>query len=257
MADSSNRKWVTDRGQKLDSEAHFRSLVASSSATRRDADRKIDLDKIFEDSLELLVGELKDERGVHVETILTTLGSIAGFSAQMAIRESAIEAGEPLKLSDLMLVETKNGEKFYFGDRVSAFLFPVAEETISLGYLIEGAAADLGGQYKVNIPDLAGHVAATVGGPEFGVPRLPPEHMPHRPPLALLDKFWNPMRNIVAEQEVPPLDRPMIHGLTTQVMLMNVRDAIDPDLAARIVMESAVPMSKVDPDRIYRAHLRL
>src|SRR6185312_3502419 len=41
----------------------------------------------------LLMNALKTERGVHVETLLTAVGALAGFSAQHAIWESLVKPG--------------------------------------------------------------------------------------------------------------------------------------------------------------------
>ncbi len=42
-----------------------------------------------------LMSGLKDQRGVHIETLLCALGSLAGYSCQASIRESLKKSGQP------------------------------------------------------------------------------------------------------------------------------------------------------------------
>jgi hypothetical protein len=42
-----------------------------------------------------------------------------------------------------------------------------------------------------------------------------------------------------------PSDWPILFGVAIQEIIFASKDLIDPDLALRIVMESAVPMSKI------------
>lgn len=153
----------------------------------------------------LLMNALKTDRGVHVETLLTAVGALAGFAAQHAIRESIVRPGRlPLQ----------------GGKNPTEGAFVVAEGRI---------------------------------------PRLPDNHRPQLTPREALNKLWPTTKQALqfrdpklvgAEGELDPRpaeDWPMIIGIVAQRLIDKTKAALDPRLGMRIVFESAVPMSKVDP----------
>src|SRR5262245_7753412 len=79
----------------------------------------------------LLLSGAKDQRGVHVETLMTMVGALAGFSAQHAIRETVVKPGRMPETGDrdinaeaFVVVETKSGDKYYLGALLSSYLIP-------------------------------------------------------------------------------------------------------------------------------------
>ena len=78
--------------------------------------------------------------------------------------------------------------------------------------------------------------------------------MPRRLPFELLDKFWNPVRNYLAASTSSPSQWPFVLAFAAQLVMLNTKGIIEPGIAARIVMEAAVPMSKVDPRRVRGAY---
>ena len=103
-----------------------------------------------------------------------------------------------------------------------------------------------------DISEIVSNAARSIGTSRFGVPRLPREHMPHKLPREALELHW---RFIRAELEAPrdPSHWPYDVAAAAQWQMVTGRDTIDPPLAARIVMEAAIPMSKVDPRTIIGA----
>ena len=66
-----------------------------------------------------LEGQLSDPRGrIHVETLLSALGAMAGFGCQIAVRE-AVKAGQLNPESALVEVTTNDGGTYYFGDQIN------------------------------------------------------------------------------------------------------------------------------------------
>ncbi len=142
---------------------------------------------------------LKTERGVHVETLLSTVGALAGFAGQteafarVARREvpgvdagmSAAALAEHLRTANLMVMaNTKSGEAFYFGDLINGYLVPQATNDYSLWNFAAAAAIEAGVK-PAELPDcreIFRFVAQAVGNPEFGVPRVAKEHQPHLTP---------------------------------------------------------------------------
>ena len=87
------------------------------------------------------------------------------------------------------------------------------------------------------------HVTQTIGAPLFGVPRLPLGLRIRMAPLECL-QLWQPLKAGVLDRlHVPPQDWHLAYGLAIQKML--AQDALPPTQAALIVMECAIPMSKI------------
>ena len=59
----------------------------------------------------------------HPESILTEIGALAGFSAQMALRKGIIEPQNLDPRQILVGAATKSGETFYFSDAMNWILF--------------------------------------------------------------------------------------------------------------------------------------
>jgi hypothetical protein len=110
---------------------------------------------------ESLLAWLKTERGVHVETLLCSIGALAGFAAQTAAfgrvekrnvpgadaTMSTAAFAEHLRNANLMLVaNTKSGEAFYFGDLINGYLVPQATNDYSLWNFVAAAAIEAGPQ---------------------------------------------------------------------------------------------------------------
>src|SRR5262249_20839151 len=67
--------------------------------------------------------EIKRGGRIHPQTILTEIGALAGFAAQMSIRKSVI-APQQLDPSEVLAeIVTRNGETYYFSDTLNWILF--------------------------------------------------------------------------------------------------------------------------------------
>ena len=102
------------------------------------------------------------------------------------------------------------------------------------------------------LPDM-GEILSHVGAhasarARFGVPRLPAAHMPHMLPRAALAAALAARcsRSLHASGRAPA-DWPYDLAVAAQWQMLTGRDRLALPLAARIVMEAAIPMSKVDP----------
>lgn len=60
--------------------------------------------------------------GLHGETLLTTVGTLAGCAAAVAVAKCATEQGLPPE-SVFHVVETEAGGRFRFSDAVNRLLF--------------------------------------------------------------------------------------------------------------------------------------
>jgi hypothetical protein len=242
-------------------------------------------------AVNLAIGSLRDslmqwlttERGVHAETLLVSIGAVAGFAAQAAALERMNKRDVPLPagfdktvsreafntyLRDAGLIligSTKEGQHFYFGDLINGYL---VQQKTTVGhslFAILAAAAIEAGARPSELPDMAAlfrHVASTVGKPEYGVLNPPKPLNPHYTPRAALTEFWPGVRFIfqrtdgqgivdgIRGQNVKAEYWPLITALVARQLLLLTRDTIEPRVALALMMESAIVTSKLDPKTV-------
>lgn len=248
------QKWQTDKFRLLDSQEFVTATRKALHGGMAGTGRQYDLQKVTDELNEMLIAELKDTRGVHIETALATLGALAGFSVQMGIRETVIKTGEMHERQAFTEIKTRNGETYYFGDLPNEALFEAKPRNVSIYSLVCAALQQTGATSQPDVVDIAKHVASTVGTERFGIPRTGNVHMPKVGPVALLNKFWNPMRNFMVVNVDSPSHWPFVFAIAAQKLILMGRGTIDPSIAADIVMETAIPMAKMNPVRINHAY---
>jgi hypothetical protein len=251
-----SRTWQTDKMTLLDNREFINAAVRAVNGGIPGTNKQYDANKVSLELTEMLFNELKDTSGVHAETALAALGALAGFAGQMAIREALIKTGKMQEDQAFVVVKTRSGDPYYFGDLLNEILFENKPGSFSISGLVGGAAQHSGAKQLPDIKNIADHVAGTVGSDTFGVPRLPPNHMPRNKPIELLDKFWSPVRNFLVVNVQSPAQWPLVIALAAQKVIVMAKGTIDPALAAGIVIEAAIAMAKVDPARIHFAHFQ-
>jgi hypothetical protein len=192
-----------------------------------------------------LMRELKDERGIHCETLLTAIGALAGYAAQQALWEGMVKPGKLAISEAFKVVETPSGATYFFGDTLDTILVSVEPKHVSVWKIVAGGAISGGGDHLPSVPDLLRHCAATAGTSAFGLPRLPDDHLPSILPRAAVERFWPGARLLLTLSD--PLQWPLMMAHAAQKLMLAMKGSIAPDLAVKIVMEAAVPMSRVDP----------
>lgn len=200
-----------------------------------------------------LQGELRDGRRIQHEAVLCALGALAGYAAQQAIRESLVKTGKLTLDQAFVVIETRSGEVFFFGDLLNAVI--VSRDGGQVGGRDKGHASiwkivsDAGYEGgAINLPDINDiikHCAATVGGDDFGIPRIADVHMPQILPHDAVSRFWSTTRHALEGAE--PMSWPLHLAMAAGRLIVELKDTIRPDIAVQIVMEAAVPMSKIDP----------
>jgi hypothetical protein len=134
-----------------------------------------------------LMGSLANERGIHAETLFVVLGAIAGQAAAHAFWER-----DPKMGVDFMDIETRDGRHFFYGDALNGYLVRQQGSVLPVWEIVAGAAIKAGVS-PTELPDLKeifAHVTDTLGGPNFGIVRTPPEHQPGAQPMQALQIFW-------------------------------------------------------------------
>ena len=224
-----------------------------------------------------LMNGVQDTHGIQVETLMTAVGAVAGFSAQNAVWESVVKPGK-LPLFDaasfqggaFTIAETKDGEKYYFGDTQNSYLIPQItkygpEGRFTLYSFVAAAVQEAGGRplEEATYREIFKNAAATFGTPAFGVPRVPEKHLPRLTAREALNKLWPATKEALQFRDphlvgdtpdeftpLPPEYWPFMLGIVAQRLVEKVKGVIDPALAMRLIFEAAVPMSKVDPTTV-------
>jgi hypothetical protein len=185
---------------------------------------------------------MKTDRGVHIESLLCALGALAGYSCQAAVRAKAVAQGLT-ETSLLMSVETTDGTKYFFGDHLNK---PLAETQYSVWSISGGGAQQAGCNSLPDLTEIFEHSAQTFGTDAFGIPRVPESHRPHDLPVNYVRTMWPALRPIVLKFCPNPEHWPILLSMSIQDVIVMGKQTLDPCLSLRLVMETAVPMSKVN-----------
>lgn len=193
-------------------------------------------DQIFDN----LVRPFKVERRIPSLQIASILGALAGHACQLAALKGLDSRDPNYAGRSLMLVGTTSGEELLFGDAINR---PLLETPHSVWALVGGILHHMG----FALPDpqeLVDHVARTLPNGEPWLPRdLPPGSPTPRTALQL----WG-FGELIANSFPYPDYVPVVFALAYQ-RLAQTDNAVDPTVdqlaMARVMMESAIAMSKV------------
>ena len=185
---------------------------------------------------------LQGERGVHLESLLGILGSLAGYACQVAVRLKAVNEGMH-EQARLVRVDGDNGGIYWFGDALNA---PLLQAEHSVWSLAAGGAQAAGLGALPDVDAIIRHVSLTVGTETFGIPRgEAAAHLP-APPAQIVRAFWSGLRPILRDTCKNPMHWPVAIGIALQRAIEQGAGALPPDEALRLVMECAIPMAKLD-----------
>lgn len=192
--------------------------------------------------LDTLMQAMRDSRGVHAESLLTALAALAGHACQASVRAEFIDRRGLAERQVLVAVETQDGSRYYLGELIDRNLF---DDRLSVWHLVAHTAQSLGVNPLPQPAPLVAYAASTFGAPEFGVPRWPEGHRAADTPYAYLQVLWAPFRRVVDRHCDRASDWPLVCGLALQQAMTFTAQALAPALALQIVLEVAVPMSRV------------
>ncbi len=194
---------------------------------------------------DLVYQMISNDRGARIEDMLAILASTGGYACIVAALHAAGRDGATLEAAGIVTVESADGRHFLFGDLPNRFLL---ESELALLSLALGGAQACGGQVSLEmVHQVMKHVAGSVGTSAFGVPVVPSPHEPGDLPSNYVRHLWSRVVECLDLYEVPVEGRPAAIGFAIQHAIDAGKQALDPTLAARIVVECAVPMAKLDP----------
>lgn len=184
---------------------------------------------------------MRDRYDVRVETLMVALGSLAGFAAQIGLREAARIADAE---APLMAIATKSGRTFFFGDALNALL---AENPNSVFSIVSEAPLQQGLTIP-DMPDIFQHVAASVGSDAFGIPRVELSQ-PAATPTEFVRSLW-PETERLLWKACPPYGWAAAIAYAARYAACSFKTTPDLGTAVSLIMESAIPMSKLDPQEV-------
>jgi hypothetical protein len=179
----------------------------------------------------------------RVPEMLNALGACAGFAAQVAVWRELVLPAKRNPGDFLCFGTTKSHEIFFLGEPINQFLLATADDRLS--FLSLAAATLSNASELVDIPDLLRHVAGSLGTSGFGRPRVPPSVRLSELPRAALGRTWGKVARILRENR--PAEWPALLGAAAYNIIDANRPALAPPIALRILLEAAVPMSKLNP----------
>lgn len=187
---------------------------------------------------------------IHLESVLSGIAASAGFGSQMALREVLIDSGKLCLYKVFFELETKDGQKYYYGERLNRLLFDGPKGSKNVWDIVAGGAEYAGARKIPDPKEIALYNAKTIGTPVFGIPRLPKEHEPLETPLEALHATWPQVRAIEKAHHISSEHLGWVCAMAAQKVIIQKSNKIDPSLAAKIFAESAFPMSKMNPDTV-------
>jgi hypothetical protein len=98
------------------------------------------------------------------------------------------------------------------------------------------------------LPDLGELFAAgieTLGTEHFGRPRVPDRHQPSQGALTCLAEVWPLLFPLAREYCADAQQWPILFAIAAQRVMAMSRQILDPSIALRIVMDTAIAQSKV------------
>jgi hypothetical protein len=183
---------------------------------------------------------------IRVEELLTAAAAVCG--------EACISAAAEFDPEDHQFVPGSA----VLSDRINEILCANASEWSKTGDSVFGrihAGALAQGYEETDFPTLADVFrlfASLLGGGDadgwgFVGLSVPRDNWPRVPPLRYAYELRGPTREILAAQTVPMADWPAACAVAIAAELGRVRDAIDPGVAIRIVLETTNGMAKMAP----------
>lgn len=202
---------------------------------------------------------------LHAETFVVALGAVAGFCAQCALHETMIKAGKVKLGKDYHIRVFSDGRKYLFGDVLNDFLISTAPGRLGLWSLVVGAAAREGVPVA-ELPDLGpifSVVAESAGTFKFGLIDVRDEHKPHLQPLQALNLVWPLARKCLTGKGLDDRDYgqaafehwPVIANIVASNSISQMKEVLNPRVAARLIMQSAIIASKVQPTTVVGGQL--
>ena len=198
----------------------------------------------------LMISHYTDDDGIHLETVLSAAAACAGYQAQRAgLWLIATDQPEARAFPDVNEVTTAGGDMFVVSELVNQLLASDADpDRLTVLKLVAAGGMRAGGTRLPDVTEIATRTAAAFDNENYPPLSVPPEHVPEENARVALQRWWPVVTKIFSVDEfrqVDPLDRMFALSLMTGRLIEAGKDAVDPDIATQLAMETAVAMAKV------------
>jgi hypothetical protein len=207
-----------------------------------------------------LPARLKTDGVVHAETCLAASGAIAGFAAQRELFARISRENNQSLAQQMRAVTTTSGAKYFIGPPLNRALLPTSNaEANQKLWSLAAAGAIVAGLDRPQLPkleDMFTHVSKAIGGELEGLPSVAKKNHPQMRAGELLKSVW-PLALMCFNGRFPRIPQefgaasirfwPAIAAHTASALIRKMQPVVDPGIALRIVMESAIYTSKLDP----------
>ncbi len=171
---------------------------------------------------------LQTEQGIHVESLLTCVGGLAGYACRSYARQLQTLSGGD---SDDRLVSVLGAS--------------LIDSPLSIWSLVSRAVLKLE-QPLPDIHEIVRRASQTAAADTRQVPQLPNWHRPQQPAIVYLKQLWPQTLPIAQRFCLRPMQMPVLYGIALQRAIEHTKDLLSPTLAASISMECAIAMSRVE-----------
>ena len=183
---------------------------------------------------------MSDSR-LYSRSLLCALGAVAGHACQASVRAQSVAAGRNPE-SPFHVIQGEDGRRYLSGDVMNG---PLAEHKMSVWNLAAGTAQLHGTQALPDLDEIFEYNASVVGTQKFGMPRLPLDQPVSAMPIEFARRWWPAAQATVIRHTANPRLWPIAAALAVQEAIAVTKEIISPEIAVRIVMESAIPVSKI------------
>ena len=184
--------------------------------------------------------------GGHLPTLLSAAGALAGYACQAAVRAQAQGLGVDAAQA---LHETRHpdGNCYVQAQAIDHLLL---EDHPSLWSVLAAWARQAGvaREQLPNIGEMYRHVGRTQGTVSFGVMRLADGWHPQQPPQVWPPRLWPLLPPRLESAGLEPLQWPVAFALATRQLMVESAAGLPAAIALRVVMESALPASRMTLD---------
>lgn len=189
-----------------------------------------------------LMAAMKEDRGVHIDSLLAALAALAGHACQASVREELVEQRGFDERQVFVVLQAPDGRLRYRGELIDDALF---DHRHSVWRLVGTRARQLGAEDLPDLRELRAHVGARLLDPDFGLPRWPRGSGAASSPEAYLREHWAAFHALASAGCAAPRQWPIACGLAIVEVMTHGTRAIPPEAALKLVMECALPMSRI------------
>lgn len=198
----------------------------------------------------------RDKKGVlHAANAVSALGAWAGAFAQAQARAMLATGALPATETALLQVTTKDGAKYFYGDAINACLMEGGAKAPSFWQFAGVVAGDAEAAAKIDVRDIARRAAADLGTSKFGKPQIDGRYKLSEQPIEALRKHMPVLARRLHEIGVPATKLTVVFGSVAQsfanfaageIKEVPVNTPMKRADIARLYMEAAIPMAKLD-----------